>query len=105
MSKRANGLDPLSALGGGVLRHEGYQSHTHYLALREAVAMGVGVGIIGDVLAAPWVDDGRLVRVWPQWRLPRARLWAVYPAGRSIPARLRLLLDLLVAGFSARGGT
>ncbi|HUN94389.1 MAG TPA: LysR family transcriptional regulator [Burkholderiaceae bacterium] len=43
------------------------------------------------------VENGRLVRLLPDWELPVAPLWALFPSRRLMPARTRVFIDALVA--------
>lgn len=68
-------------------------------ALRAAAVAGLGIVyspsfIIGEDLAA-----GRLVRVLPEWEGPEIALYAVYPPGRHLSAKVRAFVDYLVEAF------
>lgn len=68
-------------------------------ALRAAAVGGLGIlfsptFIIGDDLAA-----GRLVPVLPEWEGPEIALYAVYPPGRHLSAKVRAFVDYLVETF------
>jgi len=56
-----------------------------------------GAGIAGSSLtfAGPYVQTGELVRVLPEWDLPVASGWAVFPGRRLMPAKTRAFLDLM----------
>ncbi len=71
-----------------------------YLALRDALLRGVGVGVISNILIQEELAAGTLVRVMPKWKLGGGRLWAVYPGRGTTPAKLRRMLDYLVDGFA-----
>lgn len=70
--------------------------------LLQMAAAGVGVTQASHVYAVPWVQAGRLVRVLPEWQAPPASAWAVFPGRRLMPARTRLLIDLLVTEAARR---
>jgi DNA-binding transcriptional LysR family regulator len=70
------------------------------------VLMGIaeaGFGVLGlpHFGAREAVTRGTLTRVLPQWSLPTARCWAVFPGRRLMPARTRAFLDALVAFMGA----
>ena len=69
------------------------------LLLRLARA-GAGITGIADHFAEPYVRSGELVAVLPDWQLPPAAAWAVFPGRRLMPARTRVFLDALQAEFS-----
>jgi DNA-binding transcriptional LysR family regulator len=70
------------------------------LLLRLARA-GAGIAAIGDHFAEPHVRAGELVPVLPEWQLPPATAWAVFPGRRLMPARTRVFIDALAAQFDA----
>ena len=45
-----------------------------------------------------WRDlaEGRLVQLLPEYRLPMRHLYAVYPAGRFVPQKVRAFIDFIV---------
>jgi len=61
---------------------------------------GAGIAAGNDHFAMPYVDSGELVSVLPDWNLPAAHAWAVFPGRRLMPARTRVFLDALEATFS-----
>ena len=64
------------------------------LLARMAVA-GAGIAASSDLFAGQFVESGELVRVLPEWRLPIATGWAVFPGRRLMPAKTRAFLDLM----------
>lgn len=62
-----------------------------------------GAGIVGleHQYAAPMVEQGQLVFVLPEWSLPPAHAWIVFPGRRLMPARTRVFIDALVDTFAA----
>jgi DNA-binding transcriptional LysR family regulator len=61
---------------------------------------GAGIAAVTDHFAAPAVRNGELVPVLPDWTLPPAPAWAVFPGRRLMPARTRVFLDAIQAEFS-----
>ncbi|HOB92469.1 MAG TPA: LysR family transcriptional regulator [Aquabacterium sp.] len=51
--------------------------------------------------AAPMLRAGRLVRVLPDWNLPPADIYAVFPTRSHLSAKTRALVDHLVASFES----
>ncbi|SFM52519.1 LysR family transcriptional regulator [Rugamonas rubra] len=72
------------------------------LLVRMACA-GAGIGASTELIAAPYVRTGQLVRVLPEWDFPRVTGWAVFPGRRLMPAKTRVFLDLLQTAFDASG--
>ena len=56
---------------------------------------GAGVGRLPDFLARPLVARGELVRLLPQFRTETVEVHAVYPAHRSLSAKVPLFVDAL----------
>jgi DNA-binding transcriptional LysR family regulator len=56
---------------------------------------GLGIVQLPDVLAAPYVADGRLVRVLPQWSLQWTDFVLYYASRRHVPLKLRALVDFI----------
>lgn len=56
---------------------------------------GAGIAASSDLFAGPYVERGELVRVLPDWGLPVATGWAVFPGRRLMPAKTRAFLDMM----------
>ncbi len=61
---------------------------------------GAGVAAVSDFFAEPYVQRGELRRVLPEWRLPEAHAWAVFPGRRLMPSRTRVFIDMLLAALA-----
>lgn len=70
------------------------------LLIRLACA-GAGIAVVPDHYAHIYVERGELVRVLADWQTPSTSAWAVFPGRRLMPARTRVLIDMLVAEFSS----
>lgn len=64
------------------------------MLVRLAVA-GCGIVAVASAFAEPYVESGQLVRVLPEWSLPTATVWAVFPGRRLMPTKTRAFLDQL----------
>jgi DNA-binding transcriptional LysR family regulator len=58
-------------------------------------ASGAGIAASSERSAAALMEKGELVRVLPDWELPSATGWAVFPGRRLMPAKTRAFLDLM----------
>jgi len=67
--------------------------------LTKLACAGAGITAVSDHFAEPYVAAGQLVPVLPDWNLPAAPAWAVFPGRRLMPARTRVFLDALAAEF------
>ena len=56
---------------------------------------GAGIAASSDLFAGQYVERGELVRVLPEWDLPIATGWAVFPGRRLMPAKTRAFLDMM----------
>jgi DNA-binding transcriptional LysR family regulator len=63
--------------------------------LARIACSGAGIAASSDLFAAPHQRKGDLVRVLPEWELPPAVGWAVFPGRRLMPAKTRVFLDLM----------
>lgn len=61
---------------------------------------GFGVVSAPDLYAREAVARGLLTRVLPQWSLPTARVWVVFPGRRLMPARTRAFIEALADALS-----
>jgi DNA-binding transcriptional LysR family regulator len=61
---------------------------------------GVGITMVNDHFALPYLQRGELFPVLPDWHLPPVNASAVFPGRRLMPARTRVFIDALVQQFS-----
>ncbi|MBP6115992.1 MAG: LysR family transcriptional regulator [Neisseriaceae bacterium] len=66
------------------------------LAISMAAA-GMGIAFTQTHLVQPYLDDGRLLHILPEWAGQPRELYMVWPQQRYVPARVRALIDHLVA--------
>jgi DNA-binding transcriptional LysR family regulator len=74
-------------------------SHRHVLRTAAVRGFGIAYGPIDffrDDLAA-----GRLKRVLPDYQLPEATIYAVYPASRQLSAKVKVFNDFMTRHFAA----
>jgi DNA-binding transcriptional LysR family regulator len=62
-------------------------------ALRGLLQAGWGISVLDEFSAAASLQAGSLVRVLPEWSLPKGGVHAVYPPGRHVPAKVRAFVD------------
>ncbi|KRB94212.1 LysR family transcriptional regulator [Noviherbaspirillum sp. Root189] len=58
-------------------------------ALRALLRHGAGISVLDQQAASEGIRAGYLVQVLPEWSLPRGGVYAVYPPGRHVPAKVR----------------
>lgn len=62
-------------------------------AMRALVESGAGISVLDGISAAEGMRERRLVRLLPDWSLPDAGVYAVYPSGRLVPNKVRSFID------------
>ncbi len=69
----------------------------------EAIAAGMGIGLVHDVLLEPMIASGTLERVLPDWRHEPHVIQAVYLSNRYIPRKVRVFVEGLTRFLRTRG--
>ena len=64
-------------------------------ALREALLAGLGVGMLPSFIVGSDLHDGRLREVMHPFAGLAGAVYAIYPQGRHLPAKVRVLIDFL----------
>lgn len=64
--------------------------------LAEMAVAGLGITLTPDFIVQQELDDGRLVRVLPEWTPPPIAVHALFAQSRNMPLRLRKFVDFLV---------
>lgn len=72
-------------------------------ALVAAASEGMGIAQVPDNMAREALRRRALVEVLAACRPPPLPIWLVYPSGRHVPPRLRVLIDLLADSGLNRG--
>lgn len=70
--------------------------------LRECAIQGMGIALLPAFVVEDALADGRLRRILADFDTAPLGLFAVRPAGRLIPARVRLFIDHVVEALGAR---
>jgi LysR family transcriptional regulator for bpeEF and oprC len=71
------------------------------LAVREAVLRGLGIGLLPRRVAEPAGEEGRLLRVLPDWAAPEVPVHAVFASARYLSPKVRAFIDLAAANFGS----
>lgn len=61
-----------------------------------------GIVALPHSFARPGVQSGQLQAVLPDWQLPGADVWAVFPGRRLLPAKTRAFIDMLLVALQQR---
>ncbi|MBC3872445.1 LysR family transcriptional regulator [Undibacterium flavidum] len=78
----------------------GYFSANEATTLLQGCLAGGGIALQPTFLANPYLRDGRLQQVLPEWRLPEMSIYALYPSRKHLSPAVRALLDFLVEWFA-----
>lgn len=62
-------------------------------ALRAMLREGAGISVLDEPSAADDLRSGQLVRLLDGWSLPQGGIYAVYPPGRHVSAKIRAFVD------------
>ncbi|MEM9304356.1 MAG: LysR family transcriptional regulator [Pseudomonadota bacterium] len=79
-------------------------SSNNIMAVKEAVAMGVGMAVLPRWFISEELDRGRLVEVLPGWRAQSLVIHVAHAPGRHQPRRLGAFLDYIFASMSSIDG-
>ena len=66
-----------------------------------AAVAGFGIAQLPTMLAHPFLNDGRLRRVLPDWSVTPVPLYIVYPPNRHLSSKLRVFVDWAVTLFAS----
>ncbi|WP_441280724.1 LysR substrate-binding domain-containing protein [Tardiphaga sp. 862_B3_N1_1] len=69
------------------------------IAIAEAIAAGIGIGALPDVIAEPYVASRAIAPVMTRYRLPEVGIFVVRPPGAHLARKVRALIDLLAERF------
>lgn len=72
--------------------------------LVRAALADMGLILVLDWLVEPYIQTGELVRVFADYRIAHdtgdGAIYAVYPSGRYVPAKVRVFIDYMAAHFA-----
>jgi DNA-binding transcriptional LysR family regulator len=71
--------------------------------VRQALRLGMGIGVLPVFLAQHDVLAGRLVHVLPRWTTPRGGVFLVLPSMAHLPRKTAALRDYVVEALKAQG--
>lgn len=81
------------------LRHEPRLASSNFTLLREAAVVGLGVALLPDHICWPALQEGKLVRLFPDWYAQEGIVHLVFTARRGLPPAVRTLIDHLAEHF------
>jgi DNA-binding transcriptional LysR family regulator len=66
----------------------------------ESVLQGLGVSVLPDYLIDGYINQGVVVTLLPEIKLPTLPLNVMYPGSKQLPFRIRAFIDFLCAHYS-----
>jgi len=69
------------------------------IAIAEAIAAGVGIGALPDIIAESYTSSGKIAPIMTRYRLPEVGIFVVRPPGAHVARKVRVLIDLLAERF------
>ncbi|ALH96242.1 LysR substrate-binding domain-containing protein [Acinetobacter equi] len=73
-------------------------SDLHMVA--DLVSQNCGIALLPDTIAQQYIDDGKFVKILPEWKAPHGIFHLVYPSKRGILPAVRIFIDYLVKKLS-----
>ena len=77
------------------VRPSGHLRANATFVIYQWLLLGMGMSVLPDYHLQADIDAGRLVELLPDWHLPDGGIYAVYPANKHLPQRVRALIDFL----------
>jgi len=71
--------------------------------LARIASRGAGIAVSSTLFAQPYMQTGELVRVLPEWDMPTASGWAVFPSRKLMPAKTRAFLEMIESACTEKG--
>ncbi|WP_242108933.1 LysR family transcriptional regulator [Luteimonas aquatica] len=68
---------------------------SHWRPMYELIMDGAGIGIVQSPGSAKDLADGRLVRLLPDYEVPKFELTAIIPVSRPVPSKVRAIVGLM----------
>jgi len=68
-------------------------------ALRDAAVAGLGIALLPSHACCRLIDSGKLVHVFPQWRMTEGIVHLVFTTRRGLPPVVRAFIDHLAVAF------
>lgn len=86
------------------IRHEPRMTCADFAALRDAAAAGLGVALLPEHACRSELANGKLVRVFPQWKGTEGIIHIVFTTRRGLPPVVRSFIDHLALTFEQAPG-
>ncbi len=84
------------------IRLSGRVRSNNTLSIRQMLLSGIGISQAISYLVQKELQNGKLVRLLPEYNLPVLGLYAVYPRREHVPLKVRLFIDYILQAMSIR---
>ncbi|MUK77499.1 LysR family transcriptional regulator [Aliivibrio fischeri] len=74
-------------------------------ASKSACLSGLGIASLPEFLCREHINTGELIRILPDWDLPRVAISLVFPQNKLLPKRLRAFIDHVLERFESKNAT
>lgn len=71
----------------------------NYFALREATLNGLGIALLPLLMAKPYVEQGQLLALLPEWTAEPMPVHALYASNRYLTPKVRAFIDYALEQF------
>jgi LysR family transcriptional regulator, regulator for bpeEF and oprC len=65
------------------------------VTIHRLIVNGGGIGVLSGFICGPDFQEGRLVRLLPEWNIPALEVSVVFPSGRALSRTVRAFIDFL----------
>jgi DNA-binding transcriptional LysR family regulator len=69
-------------------------------ALCQAAALGMGITQAPELSVIQYLEQGQLIEILPDFRIPHLKIYAIYLQRRFLPAKLATFVDFLIQYFA-----
>ncbi len=71
-------------------------------ACKSACLSGLGIASLPEFICREHINNGELIRILPDWDLPRVAISLVFPQNKLLPKRLRAFIDHVLERFESK---
>jgi DNA-binding transcriptional LysR family regulator len=65
------------------------------LTIHRLILAGAGIGVLSAFICGPDIEAGRLVRLFPEWKMPAVDVSVVFPSKRELSPVVRAFVDFI----------
>src|ERR1700720_896606 len=101
IARKLNTARRIGSDGERVVKVSGPIVTSQRQVLNTAAVRGLGIAYGPVIFFRADIDAGRLQRVLPDYQLPEATIYAVYPASQQLSAKIKVFNDFMAQHFAA----